>query len=46
MYMDGKYDLDSLIIEKIAFEDINKAFDAFYDPNANNMGRYIIEFGK
>ena len=46
MYMDGKYDLDSLVIEKIAFEDINKAFDAFYDPNANNMGRYIIEFGK
>jgi S-(hydroxymethyl)glutathione dehydrogenase/alcohol dehydrogenase len=46
MYLDGKYDLDSLIIEKIAFEDINKAFDAFHDPNANNMGRYIIEFGK
>ncbi|MBQ0078634.1 MAG: Zn-dependent alcohol dehydrogenase [Eubacterium sp.] len=44
MYMDGKYDLDSLIIEKIDLEDINKAFDAFHDPNGNNMGRYIITF--
>ncbi|MCI2062211.1 MAG: Zn-dependent alcohol dehydrogenase [Eubacteriaceae bacterium] len=44
MYLDGKYDLDSLVIEKIPLEDINKAFDAFGDPNANNMGRYIISF--
>ena len=44
MYMDGKYDLDSLVIEKIKLEDINKAFDAFHDPNGDNMGRYIIEF--
>ena len=44
MYLDGKYDLDSLIIDKIALEDINLAFDAFHDPTANNMGRYVIEF--
>ena len=44
MYMDGKYDLDSLIIEKIKLEDINRAFDAFHDPDGDNMGRYIIEF--
>ncbi len=44
LYLAGKYELDSLVIDKIALEDINKAFDAFHDPNANNMGRYIIEF--
>ncbi len=44
MYLDGKYDLDTLVIDKIDLEDINIAFDAFHDPNANNMGRYIIEF--
>ena len=44
MYLDGKYDLDSLIIDRIKLEEINIAFDAFHDPNGNNMGRYIIEF--
>lgn len=44
LYMEGKYDLDSLIIKKIKLEDINVAFDAFHDPKARNMGRYIIEF--
>ncbi len=44
MYLDGTYDLDSQIIDKIALEDINSAFDAFRDPDADNMGRYIIEF--
>ncbi len=44
LYLDGKYDLDSLVIKKIKFEEINTAFDAFKDPNARNMGRYVIEF--
>lgn len=44
LYLEGKYDLDSLIIKKINLEDINIAFDAFHDPAAKNMGRYIIEF--
>ena len=44
LYLDGKYDLDSLIIEKIKLEEINKAFDAFSDPTAKNMGRYVITF--
>lgn len=44
LYLDGKYDLDSLVIEKIKLEEINKAFDAFHDPKAKNMGRYVIEF--
>ena len=46
LYLDGKYDLDSLLIKKIKLEDINEAFDAFHDPNAKNMGRYVIEFDK
>lgn len=44
MYMDGRYDLDSLIIDRIPLEEINMAFSAFHDPEANNMGRYVIEF--
>ena len=44
LYLDGRYDLDSLIIEKIKLEEINKAFDAFLDPTAKNMGRYVITF--
>lgn len=44
LYLSGKYDLDSLIIRKIKLEDINVAFDAFHDPKAKNMGRYIITF--
>ena len=44
LYLDGKYDLDSLVIKKITLENINDAFDAFHDPKARNMGRYVIEF--
>ncbi len=44
LYLDGKYDLDSLIIKTIKLEDINLAFDAFHDPTAKNAGRYVIEF--
>ena len=44
MYMDGAYDLDSQVIDKISLEEINTAFDAFSDSEADNMGRYIIEF--
>ena len=44
LYLDGKYDLDSLIIEKIGLEDINRVFDIFHDPKGKNMGRYVIEF--
>ena len=44
LYLDKKYDLDSLVIEKIRLEDIQKAFDAFHDPKGKNMGRYVIDF--
>lgn len=44
MYLQGKYKLDELVIKRIKLEDINEAFDAFHDPKAKNMGRYVIEF--
>ncbi len=44
LYLDGKYDLDSLVIKEIKLEDINEAFDAFHDPTAKNTGRYVITF--
>lgn len=44
LYLNGKYDLDSLIIKRIRLEDINEAFDAFHDPSAKNAGRYVIKF--
>jgi len=44
LYLNGKYDLDSLILEKIKLEDINRVFDVFHDPKGKNMGRYVIEF--
>ena len=44
LYLAGKYKLDELVIEKITLDEINKAFDAFHDPTAKNMGRYIVEF--
>lgn len=44
LYLDGKYDLDSLILERIELGDINRVFDIFRDPKGKNMGRYVIEF--
>jgi S-(hydroxymethyl)glutathione dehydrogenase/alcohol dehydrogenase len=43
LYLDGKYDLDDLVIKKIDLDDIQSAFDAFEDPKAQNVGRYVIE---
>ena len=44
LYLQGKFDLDALVIERIKLEDINKVFDIFRDPQGKNMGRYVIEF--
>ncbi|MCD8350837.1 MAG: Zn-dependent alcohol dehydrogenase [Planctomycetaceae bacterium] len=44
LYLDKKYDLDSLVIEKIVLADIQKAFDSFHDPKGKNVGRYVIDF--
>ncbi|WP_026564419.1 hypothetical protein [Bacillus sp. UNC41MFS5] len=44
MYLDGKFKLDELVLEWIALEDINLAFDSFHDCNCVNVGRAVIEF--
>ncbi|SFM46168.1 S-(hydroxymethyl)glutathione dehydrogenase / alcohol dehydrogenase [Paenibacillus sp. 1_12] len=44
LYLDGKFMLDELILERISLEEINKAFNAFGDCNCNNVGRQVIEF--
>ena len=44
LYLAGQYDLDSLVIERIGLDDIQRAFDAFHDPKAKNLGRYVVEF--
>jgi len=45
LYLEGRMKLDELILERIALEDINKAFGAFHDPHSVNVGRTVIEFG-
>ena len=44
LYLEGKYNLDDMIIDKVGLEDINKVFEIFKDPKGKNMGRYVIEF--
>ncbi|MEK4423806.1 Zn-dependent alcohol dehydrogenase [Solibacillus sp. FSL K6-1523] len=44
LYLDGKFKLDELILERIKLEDINKAFDSFHDACCVNVGRAVIEF--
>ncbi|MEH7085339.1 Zn-dependent alcohol dehydrogenase [Neobacillus drentensis] len=44
MYLDGKFKLDELVLDRIALEDINQAFDSFHDCNCVNVGRAVIEF--
>lgn len=44
LYLAGRYDLDSLVINTITLDEINQAMDAFNDPGARNTGRYVIVF--
>lgn len=44
LYLEGRYDLDSLVIERIELDDIQRAFDAFRDPGVSNLGRYVVVF--
>lgn len=44
LYLDGKYLLDDLVLNRIKLEDINNAFDDFHDCNCINVGRSVIEF--
>ena len=44
LYLEGKYDLDSQILDSIKLEDINKIFEVFHSPTGKNMGRYVVNF--
>ncbi|MDQ0243694.1 S-(hydroxymethyl)glutathione dehydrogenase/alcohol dehydrogenase [Bacillus fengqiuensis] len=44
LYLDGKFMLDELVLDRIQLDDINKAFDGFHDCNCVNVGRTVVEF--
>ncbi|MFC0272996.1 Zn-dependent alcohol dehydrogenase [Metabacillus herbersteinensis] len=44
LYLDGKFLLDELVLDRISLDDINQAFDSFNDCNCINVGRSVIEF--
>lgn len=44
LYLDGKFMLDELVLNRIKLEEINKAFDDFEDCSCINVGRSVIEF--
>lgn len=44
LYLDGKFKLDELILDRISLDEINKAFHSFGDCNCINVGRSVIEF--
>ncbi|MED4225168.1 Zn-dependent alcohol dehydrogenase [Neobacillus cucumis] len=44
LYLDGRFNLDDLVLDRIKLDDINKAFDSFHDCCSINVGRTVIEF--
>jgi len=44
LYLDGKFNLDDLILNRIQLNDINEAFEAFHNDCCINVGRTVIEF--
>jgi S-(hydroxymethyl)glutathione dehydrogenase / alcohol dehydrogenase len=44
LYLDGKFMLDELVLDRIQLTDINQAFDSFHDCNCINVGRTVVEF--
>lgn len=45
LYLDGQFKLDELILSRITLAEINRAFEAFHDTTAVNVGRTVVEFG-
>jgi len=45
LYLDGKFQLDELVLDRIPLQDINRALDGFHDPCCVNVGRTVVEFG-
>ncbi|WHX31448.1 Zn-dependent alcohol dehydrogenase [Brevibacillus agri] len=46
LYLDGKFNLDDLVLDRIGLDEINKAFDSFHDACCINVGRTVIEFSE
>jgi len=44
LYLEGKFMLDELILDRISLHEINKALDSFHHPDAVNVGRTVVEF--
>ncbi|MBF0707937.1 Zn-dependent alcohol dehydrogenase [Alkalihalobacillus hwajinpoensis] len=44
LYLDGKFMLDELVINRVSLDEINQAFDSFHDCNCVNVGRSVIDF--
>lgn len=44
LYLEGKFQLDELVLSRMQLEDINQAFDSFHDNSTVNVGRTVIEF--
>ncbi|WP_238457394.1 Zn-dependent alcohol dehydrogenase [Alkalihalophilus pseudofirmus] len=44
LYLDGKFMLDELVLDRISLDEINNAFNSFHDCNCINVGRSVIEF--
>ncbi|UOF88766.1 Zn-dependent alcohol dehydrogenase [Fodinisporobacter ferrooxydans] len=44
LYLDGKFQLDELVLSRVSLDDINSAFEAFHDHSSVNVGRIIVEF--
>jgi len=45
LYLEGKFQLDELVLDRIPLQDINRAIDGFHDPCCVNVGRTVVEFG-
>jgi len=45
LYLEGQFKLDELILARITLAEINRAFEAFHDTTAVNVGRTVVEFG-
>ncbi|MDR6882455.1 Zn-dependent alcohol dehydrogenase [Bacillus sp. 3255] len=45
LYLEGKFQLDELVLSRIHLDQINQAFDSFHDHSCVNVGRNVIEFG-
>ncbi|UOF91965.1 zinc-binding dehydrogenase [Fodinisporobacter ferrooxydans] len=44
LYLDGKFQLDELVLSRIGLDQINDAFDSFHDSVSINVGRTVVEF--